>query len=494
MNHFSKENSFYNNDINNFYNDINEYNFSKINSFFYNNNCNNNILINIINSNNNNSREYNYNFCKNNNYIFNNINDYNNNIITQMKNANYTNSQNQFNIENLMIKNQSNNTYINNLTIDYCMEGNINHYNLMKNDNLKKYNLEEFIHYIDTLPVPLVNFLCTSKGILEIQRKLEKLNNEFKIFLIAHLNKNGLIEIMKNKYGNYFFQRIIKDSDKHLIALILSYISDNFIDISKNSSGTFSLQALLDQISSPKEEQIILKCIKDHEMEMAYDKNATYVLQKIILLIPDFHRLELNNIILNNIKDLCLDPNGICLIKNFIRTNTLIGDKNRINYEFVKNFMILAESPYGNYGIQFLIENWSEEIINDIRKKIIENIFNLSIQQFSSNVVEKAIEIFDGEYRNKIIKKLCLEGNFLILLKSKFGRFVLYKAVNYMNSEIRNDLENKLLNNINNNKDNNKIKKFLIKLQHAKNYNEYYFKKNHLITNDLNLPSHNSNY
>ena len=93
-----------------------------------------------------------------------------------------------------------------------------------------------------------------------------------------------------------------------------------------------------------------------------------------------------------------------------------------------------------------------------------DNIYKLSIQQYSSNVVEKAIEILDGEYRTKITQALYFEGHFLNLLKNKFGRYVLYKAVNYMNYRQKLDLKNQLISNINNDK--NIIKKFLIKLKY----------------------------
>ena len=347
--------------------------------------------------------------------------------------------------------------------------------------------LEEFLHYINTLPMPLVNYLCTSKGILEIQKKLPKSNYNYKLLIILHLKKDGLYKIMKNTYGNYFFQQIIKDSEEPIISLILSYISDCIVNISKDPSGTFSLQGLLDEISSMEQEELILNSIKNHEMEMAYDKNATHVLQKLVLLFPDIHRKDLNEIILNNIKNLCINQNGICLVKTFIRSNTLIDDRNRINKEFIKNFVNLAENPFGNYGIQFLIENWDNEMLKDIKKKISENLYELSVQQFSSNVVEKAIEIFDEEYRDKLIKKLCFEGNFLTLLKSRFGRFVLYKAVNFMNIELKNKFEDLLINNINNelynNKEKNKIKRFLLKMQWKKS-SDFNSNNNYLFINN----------
>ena len=58
----------------------------------------------------------------------------------------------------------------------------------------------------------------------------------------------------------------------------------------------------------------------------------------------------------------------------------------------------------------------------------------------------------------------------MTLIKNKFGRFVLYKAINYMNIGLKNELEKEIINIINNkiynNKDKNKLKKFFVKIKH----------------------------
>ena len=260
--------------------------------------------------------------------------------------------------------------------------------------------------------------------------------------------------------------------------IIISYISENLTEISKDFQGTFCIQALLDEISTFEDEQKILNSIKDSEMEMAFNKNATHVLQKIVLLFPDKHRLYLNEIILNNFIALCLDSNGICLIKIFIKTNTLVNNKKRINDKVTNNFIILAESPFGNYGVQYLMELWKENELKDIGDKILENIHELSLQQYSSNVVEKAIEIFTNENRENILRKLCFENKFFInLINNKFGKFVLNKAIKYMQIDMINEFEMNLNKYINNNlykgKDKNKIKKLLTKIKASKNIIHY---------------------
>ena len=439
----------------------------------------------------------------NNNFNFN----ISSNQISQINNQNQINNINNLHLlQNNIIKNNSNNNNFINENLNNSFKNKNNNkdagfteYN-DTNNNIDINYVEDFMKYIKSLSMPLVNFLCSPKGTLEIQKKLGKSNNnECKIILVKLLDKEGLTAIMKNTYGNYFFQQMIKNEEEIIISLIISYISPNFIEISKDSSGTFSIQALLNEVSSIKEMQEILNCIKYHEMEMAFNKNATYVLQKIVLLFPDIHRIYLNEIILNNFKELCLDCNGICLIKNFIKTNTLINNKKRINEEISKNFVILAESPFGNYGIQYIMDNWNKNELNDIKKKIIDNLYKLSIQQFSSNVVEKGIEIFDEDSRDKIIKKLCFEGNFIILLKNKFGRFVLNKAINYMKIDLKNEFEVYLINNINNNvychKDKNKVKKFLMKIN-SNNLNDFNLdlNKEYMVRNNMsNLCNYNYN-
>ena len=450
----------------------------------------------------------NYNIIDNiNNIDFRNNNQIDNNISFNSKKLNVSNISNYSNSLNQINNSKDNNINLNRSCFhdnNSNIEGNYENisfsndsYNSTNNNDMllikdTKYT-DDFMKFIKNLSMPLVEFLCTPKGSSEIQKQIEKGQNQCKVLLIKLLKKEGLSIIMRNIYGNYFFQQMIRGTQGLIISRIISYISDEFVNISKDPSGTFSIQALLDEIISVKEEQQILMCIKNHEIEMAFNKNATYVLQKIILVFPDIHRVNLNEVILNNFKNLCLDSYGICLIKNFIKTNTLVSNKKRIIEEIVKNFVVLAESPYGNYGIQYIIDNWDRNELNDFVKKIMENIYKLSIQQFSSNVVEKAIEKIDVENREKMIRKLCFEPNFILLLKNKFGRFVLQKAINYMNQKLRNEFENNLINKINSNKysykDINKIKKFVMKITNNQYQRDSNFdlKNEYFVKNNINL-------
>ena len=340
------------------------------------NNCNN-IFVNIMNEDINK-----YQFC-NYNYNFNNLsNDYKNinynyncfnisNINCQINNSNYLFPNNKGNkYTSIQCKDNTNNINILN-NFRNVNDININCINIIKNktNQINSYNqqdkkitLEEFVKYINGISMPVIDFVCNSKGALELQKILEKAGFDVKLYFITILKREGLTVIMKNIHGNYFFQKLIKDSSGKIISSIVLYIIEDFIDISKDDSGTFSIQALLNEISSVNDINKILQKIKGHEIEMIYNKNATYVVQKIVLKFPDFLRKDLNEIILQNFSKLCLDVNGICLVKNFIRTNTIENDKQLMNIIVTNNFVLLAQSPFGNYAIQFLLEKLNSNL------------------------------------------------------------------------------------------------------------------------------------
>jgi len=445
-----------------------------------------NIIINFVNNNINKNK---YIFC---NYNNNTLNDKLNTVNCGRFNWQLNKNNHSFANNNINAKNKEDSNLIN---LKYINEINNNSYNNTNNTihiNNKKNKiilLDDFMKHIKNIKTPIVNCICNSKGALDFQRILEKSGNDVKIYFIQNLGRKGLIQIMKNVYGNYFFQKLIKNTSKDIVSLILLYVKEDFITISKDSWGTFSIQALLHEIKSIEDYIIILEKIKGCELELIYDKNATYVIQKIVLIFPDYIRENLNEIILNNFIKLCLDVNGICLIKNFIKTNNNINNKIKIKYLISNNFILLSQSPFGNYAVQFLMENWNNIDLIEIFERICENILVLSVHQFSSNVVEKGLEIMDEFYRGKIINKIFMEKNFIFLSKNKFGKFVINKAYNIMKPEMQKEFELFLVNNMNNNifnyKNKNIAKQFLIKIHKENNKNNYQINSNNM--NDKNF-------
>jgi hypothetical protein len=66
-----------------------------------------------------------------------------------------------------------------------------------------------------------------------------------------------------------------------------------------------------------------------------------------------------------------------------------------------KNALEIVQNPFGNYIIQHILDEWGPEIIKEVINVIIANIISLSMQKFSSNVVEKCFDLVDNvKYSN----------------------------------------------------------------------------------------------
>ena len=412
------------------------------NNLFCNNNVIHNVSINNVNNNNKSiikNNNYQNNLFENTNYY--NFNNYSNNIVNEDLNLK-TNKNLLFNNE--VFANDISSTY-NIYTNNYnnYFTNNINNQIRLINYTKLNNNINENVNKMKSLnnqKKSLTAVLCTKKGINEIRNLILNNPNNFnlirKIILILN-EENGLHTVFKNIYGNYFIQDLFQKMNKDLILLTVELISSEFVNIAKTSSGTHSLQSLLNYISNTEMEISILKAIKYKEKEMAFNEYATYVLQKIIAIIPDNKRVRLNNIIIENAKELSLNANSVFVLKKFIMTNTIEENKKRLMNEIKKHFLIISQNPFGNYVIQYLLEVWTikdcELIVNEIFNKIIE----LSSERFSANIIIYALKCFNNNYKKKLISILCFSVNILNLLKNKYRFYVINKTVNYMDKNTK---------------------------------------------------------
>jgi hypothetical protein len=170
---------------------------------------------------------------------------------------------------------------------------------------------------------------------------------------------------------------------------------DEFADISCNNSGTHALQSLIEIINMPGEEELLKQAVSKNILKLSYDVNGTHVIQKVISCIKEEDRQFINNTITKNFHKLVFDSNGICVLKKFINGNRNPAIKQQFLDQINKNALEIVQNPFGNYIIQHILDEWGAECAKGIIDVIIVNIISLSMQKFSSNVVEKCFDLVD---------------------------------------------------------------------------------------------------
>ena len=417
---------------------------NNINSNILNNIINNNINIhnNYINPNNQTGGPYSNSFGPM--YPFNSMN-----FQHFLSPPNSNNNLNNYNYMNINQNNNFQNNQINRKCFSFNLPFSTIQQNIssdkkkkkkLKKDKIKEDNNNDDIFLtVKTLlnmsDYSLYNYLITQKGSRDVQTILKKIKENEVEILIDKL-KDYISDITIDKYGNYFIQKLIQICIPSQRVKLLQYINNRFTEISNNSYGTHPLQTLMEIINMPEEKKLVLSYIIGNEIILSLDSKGTHVLQKFICNTIDEEREQLNKNIINLIEKLIVDPFGVCVLIKLIKHSKDKTISQKIaNYITDNDPLSFIQHPYANYIVQILINSTDLSYCQNIIETIVNNYLSLSMQKFSSNVVENCIKYGDEKSVKKIYKSIIEQEKLESLLNNNYGNFVLEKLIARLNKE-----------------------------------------------------------
>ena len=290
----------------------------------------------------------------------------------------------------------------------------------------------------------LYNYLITQKGSREVQTALKKIK-ENEVEILINKLENYISDITIDKYGNYFSQKLIQICIPSQRMKIMKFINKRFTEISNNSYGTHPLQTLMEIINMPEEKKLALSYILGNESTLSLDSKGTHVLQKFISNTVDEEREELNKNIINLIEKLIIDPFGVCvLIKLVKHTKDKTISEKIAKYITDNGPLSFIQHPYANYAVQILLNSTDLSNCEYIIETIVNNYLSLSMQKFSSNVVENCIKYGDEATVKKIYNSIFEQEKLDSLLNNNYGNFVLEKLIARLNKEEKSKIIKKI--------------------------------------------------
>ena len=92
-----------------------------------------------------------------------------------------------------------------------------------------------------------------------LQSKIEQSNGSDSHFFkcLVHNMLPIISDVMVNQFGNYLCQKVFEAADQSILAIIVSKLQADLVEISLNIHGTRALQTLIEKIAK----QVLL----DHE-------------------------------------------------------------------------------------------------------------------------------------------------------------------------------------------------------------------------------------
>ena len=287
----------------------------------------------------------------------------------------------------------------------------------------------------------------THKGSRIFQNYLKNTHSEILHQIFLEL-KNKLPELLKDNYANYFCKKFFSSLNQKDRIEFLNSIQNDLSTLAIDTTATYPIQGIIEQLGSKAEKKVIYLGIKDSINVYCYNIYGTHILEKILSYFEDEFIQDIIDYVYNNFMDLSFHINGICIVKKLLIMTHKKDLHKKIKKLIYDNAHNLIVHQYGNYVIQTIVENWDDnelvEIIGQYKNKYIY----LSKQKYSSNVVERIIEK-NAKNLEIYINEICKENNIIELIKNKYGNYVIQKAVKLSSGIIKERIIGEICKNIN---------------------------------------------
>lgn len=293
----------------------------------------------------------------------------------------------------------------------------------------------------------IVSSLKTLSGSLKYQKQLDKVQYSEINTLLLKLSP-FIAELMCSEHANYFIQKLLQKLAFKQRLYVFQLIEQNFIQICKDPSGTHAIQGLISVINTEIEEKILENLLQPHLLELFCNKDTHHIIQKIILDFPEPKRAYINEFILENIDEICLNEYGFhCMLKFLMMSNDQVL-RLRLAREIssITIFTKLVSNKFGSAILIYLVSSFGIGYFENLFKELREVgnlIFYSKLNVYSSTFVGKFYECINSVnhsyYLSQLFNLINPKEEFVnSLLGNVFGERVLFHLLKNSNLQILN--------------------------------------------------------
>ncbi|XP_039033234.1 pumilio domain-containing protein 7-like [Hibiscus syriacus] len=237
----------------------------------------------------------------------------------------------------------------------------------------------------------------------------------------------NIVELMMDPFGNYLVQKLLDvctEEQRLQIVLTVTKEPGQLVRISLNTYGTRVVQKLIETLKSRQQISHVKSALKPGILDLVKDLNGNHVLQRCLQCLDN----EDNKIIFDAAAKFCVDiathRHGCCVLQRCI-AHSNGQHREKLITQISRNGLLLAQDPFGNYVVQYIIEL---KVVGNLLSQFKGHYVHLSMQKFSSHVVEKCLKHF-AESRSQIIRELISVVHFEQLLQDPFANYVIQSAL-----------------------------------------------------------------
>ncbi|KAJ7480117.1 ARM repeat-containing protein [Mycena galericulata] len=272
--------------------------------------------------------------------------------------------------------------------------------------------------------------LCKDQhGCRYLQKKLEEGSAEHRDMIFRE-TFGHFADLMTDPFGNYLCQKLLEYSTDEQRNVICDSVAQDLVNISLNMHGTRAVQKMIDFLSTRRQIHSIIVALSLHVVVLIKDLNGNHVIQKCLNKLAPEDNQFIYNAVAANCVEVATHRHGCCVLQRCIDH---ASDHQRIQLvnEITFNALTLVQDPYGNYVVQYILDLNDNRFSDAVIRQFTGNVCALSVQKFSSNVIEKCVRVAEHNTRKMLIEELLNRTRLEKLLRDSYGNYCVQTALDY---------------------------------------------------------------
>ncbi|KAF9212168.1 mRNA binding protein puf3 [Podila verticillata] len=306
------------------------------------------------------------------------------------------------------------------------------------NKTNKKYELKDIAGSV-------VEFSGDQHGSRFIQQKLETATEAEKTMVFEEILPHAL-HLMTDVFGNYVIQKFFEHSRQEHKTLLAKQMEGHVLSLALQMYGCRVVQKGLEHVLSDQQ-AILVKELDGNVLKCVKDQNGNHVIQKAIECVPSEHIQFIINSFTGQVYNLATHPYGCRVIQRMFEycADTKIPLLDEL-HRYIPN---LVQDQYGNYVIQHILERGKAAEKSLVVSKVVGQVLVLSKHKFASNVVEKCVAYGSKTDRQRLIEEVITsrpDGSspLVLMMKDQFANYVVQKMLDVVDGEQRDILVAKI--------------------------------------------------
>jgi hypothetical protein len=264
-------------------------------------------------------------------------------------------------------------------------------------------------------------------GCRMLQHKLDEGGPEVQAAIFNEVLTH-MVELMMDPFGNYLCQKVIDMCSPNQLQLVLDKTCGALVRISLNMHGARAVQKLIDAVRSTMHIPRLVAALEQSVVALTKDANGNHVVQRCLEALPPEAHAFIVRAVANEVIDVASHRHGCRIVQRCI--DAARGPERQHLIDCIcQSSLTLVQDPFGNYVVQYILGLQDPRVNAGVINNMFGRLNVLSRQKFSSNVVEKCLQLCNVEDKNRMIVELADSRGLGELLRDVYGNYVVQSAL-----------------------------------------------------------------